>query len=165
MPVSRNQPLGFAANTKRNMQHIRAARLDGAPVHEVTQIANSLLGLIVVPFEKGVVPPSLKKVPLELLSKSGWPSWHFELEISETLGSLIHHLRNAVSHGRMIFSSDNAEPSKVEITVEDWKRNATAPYWKARINGAELQKFCEAFITLLRQDHLDLSSSSRTLHT
>jgi hypothetical protein len=136
------------------MQHIRAARLGGAGVHEVTQSTNSLLGLVVIPFQRGIVPPNVGDLTLEHLSLNGWPTWDFELASTRTLGSLIYHLRNAVAHGRMTFSSDSAEPSEVEIVVEDWKKNATEPYWRARISGAELQRFCDEFIKLLRSAHL-----------
>jgi hypothetical protein len=149
--MSRNHPLTFSANTDGNLRCIRAARLANDPtVHEVTQIANSLLGLIVFPFEKGFIRNSLKELRLDQLVADGWPNWQFEPgSETETLGELICHLRNAAAHGRMKFCSDSREPSEVPIKIEDWKQNAKAAYWKASIVASDLQTFCEKLIKLL----------------
>lgn len=150
--MSRNHPLTFAANTRRNLQCIRAARLANDPtVHEVTQIAYSPLGLIVFPFEKGFIPNRLKELTLDQLVGDGWPSWQFEPgSETQTLGDLIYHLRSAAAHGKMKFLSDSREPNDVPIKVEDWKPEAKAAYRKASIVASDLRFFCERLIELLQ---------------
>jgi len=65
------------------------------------------------------------------------------------VGDLVYHLRNAVAHGHVRFSSDDRDPAQVAIEVEDYKPNAQAPYWCARITADDLRAFCFRFIDLL----------------
>ena len=41
---------GFAQRTRKNLLYIEEASRSGADVHAVTQIVNSLLGLVVFPW-------------------------------------------------------------------------------------------------------------------
>ncbi len=52
LPISRNRPRHFAERTQKNLRYIQAAREQREGVHEVTQIVNSLLELVVFPWEK-----------------------------------------------------------------------------------------------------------------
>src|SRR6476619_4774198 len=138
--VDRNTISGFSRRTRTNLSFITFARNMGAEVHVVTQLIVSLLGLIVFPYEhhKRSGHLSLANHKLSDLAKSGWPEWNFLLGNSENLEDLIYHLRNALSHRRVSFSSDSR--SLAEVTVEFWdqKINAPNPYCGASINGAHL---------------------------
>jgi hypothetical protein len=147
----RNHPLGFAERTSKNLQHIEAV-YGKANIHVVTQVANSLLGLIVFPWEKRLKKGLAKDVArkkLKALAKQGWPEWKINLGTSETLGDLVRHLRNAVAHGRMEFSSDHPDPSLVMVDVRDCEQGKTTPYWSAEIGAVELRDFCLKFIEVL----------------
>ncbi len=146
--ASRNDALGFAARTRKNLEHIERAYEGGTDVHVVTQLANSLLGLIVFPREKNF-DSHVKTLELKDLAGQGWPPWHLSKGESGTLGDLVYHLRNAVAHGHVRFSSDDRDPAQVAIEVEDYKPNAQAPYWCARITADDLRAFCFRFIDLL----------------
>ena len=50
--ISRNEPMGTVERTRKNLVYMRNARKAGADIHEVTHLLNSLLGLIVVPWER-----------------------------------------------------------------------------------------------------------------
>lgn len=52
---------------------------------------------------------------------------------AETLGDLIHHLRNAVAHRRVWFSSDRHEPRDVEVEFADAKSKMSPVHWQVRI--------------------------------
>ena len=146
--ASRNNALGFAARTRKNLDHIEKAYARNVDVHVITQLANSLLGLIVFPKEKNFYS-HVKALELQQLEAQGWPQWQIWKGERLTLGDLVDHLRNAVAHGHMAFSSDDREPGKVTIEVEDYKRNAKVPYWCARIQADDLRSFCLKFIDLL----------------
>lgn len=145
--TSRNDPLGFAARTRKNLEYIEQA-YGSADVHCVTQIANSLLGLIVFPYEKRF-DLHVKDLKLRELAARGWPQWQLLKGECETLGDLIHHLRNAVAHGHLKFSSDDREPARVAIIVEDYKKDKL--YWYAQIKADDLRTFCLRFIDLLEE--------------
>jgi len=146
--ASRNHALGFAERTRKNLEHIEKAFQTGADVHVVTQLANSLLGLIVFPWEKHFVA-RVETLKLDELVTQGWPQWAVSRGTCDTLGQLVRHLRNAVAHGHMTFSSDSRSVGEVAIEVADYRPGAAEPHWCARIEAAALRKFCTRFIQLL----------------
>jgi DNA-binding MarR family transcriptional regulator len=145
---SRNEVLGFAARTRENIDCIERAFRDKGSGHVVTQLVSSLLGLIVFPHEKNF-DASLKEIRLDRLAAEGWPRWEILKGKCETLGSLMHRLRNAVAHGRMRFSSDSRHMGDVTIEVEDWHPHARGPHWRARIGASDLRGFSLRYIALI----------------
>lgn len=147
---SRNHALGFAERTKKNLSHIETAFAAGADVHVVTQLGNSLLGLIVFPCERNFVG-GVANLKMSDLVERGWPHWEITLGYAHTLGQLIRRLRNATAHGRMSFSSDSRFPEEVYIEVEDFRPKENQPFWRARIKASDLRSFCLRFIDLIDQ--------------
>jgi hypothetical protein len=146
--LSRNDPLGFADRTRKNLKRIQTAYAANEDVHVVTQVGNSLLGLIVFPFERKIAG-GVADLKLSELSELGWPTWEITLGKANTLGQLIKHLRNATAHGRITFSSDSRRLEEVYIEVEDFRMKATEPFWRARIKASDLLTFCLRFIDLI----------------
>src|ERR1041385_4283083 len=72
--ASRNDVLIFAARARDNLQYIEEAAQDGVPVHPITQLALSLLGLIVFPHEQHL-DQTLRSRRLDHLIAAGWPRW------------------------------------------------------------------------------------------
>lgn len=146
-PVTRDDAREFARRTLRNLNQIRSAVESGGDAHLVTQLANSLLGLIVFPWESDVID-SVADVPLADLAQRDWPSWTVhqdddEKEKTKTLGRLAYHIRNAIAHRRLSFSSDSPIPRQVVLHVHDCKSEGAPAYWRASINAEDLSGFCE----------------------
>ncbi len=93
----------------------------------------------------------VKRLSLDNLTGGGRPAWDIYLGSSETLGDLVYHLRNAVAHGHLVFSSDSRDQDDITIEVADHKPGDRAPYWRARIGAPELKQFCLRFIRLLEE--------------
>lgn len=146
--TSRGHALGFAERTLKNLEFIEKAYAEGNDVHVVTQLAVSLLGLIVFPWEQLFVK-HLKKISLNALVRKGWPQWEISLGTCRTLYDLVWHLRNAISHGHLDFSSESRVMDDVDLVVEDYEYLAKDPNWRARISVKELRNFCLRFINLL----------------
>ncbi len=111
------------------------------------ELVTSLLGIVVFPWEAGALK-HLESLSLIALEAEGWPHWDVQLDVKDdtkTLGKLTGHLRNAASHRRLIFSSDDREMHKVDIEFEDAPNKRASPNWRARINAADLATFCERF--------------------
>jgi hypothetical protein len=144
----RNHALGFAERTRKNLAYIEAAFSSGADVHVVTQLANSLLGLIALPVERDLARP-FRDLQLNELIKQGWPRWVINRGDCQTLEELLRHLRNAVAHGHMLFSSDSRLLEKVAIEFADFKRGAVEAHWVARIQGPGLRDFSLSFSRLI----------------
>jgi hypothetical protein len=53
--ASRNESEGFAQRTRENLEFITHAKQQGSHVHVVTQLVNSMLGLVIFPWEAAVL--------------------------------------------------------------------------------------------------------------
>ncbi len=89
MQVSRNQGKGFAQRTRKNLDHIRQVynssphdHLAAREVHVVTQLVNSLLGIVVVPYERYSNADFLK-VSLDDIAIQDWPKWVITKKLSQ----------------------------------------------------------------------------------
>ena len=117
--------MGIERRTMTNLDFVkevfdRSPDKETAPVHIVTQIVNSLLGLLILPYEKQWALYK-DEAKLEELYAAGWPEWNLLLPKPgepETLGKLAWHLRNAAAHGDYSFSSDSRDPLEVILTVK-----------------------------------------------
>lgn len=157
MLPSRNDVLGFAERTRRNLEYIEEVKAEDptAPVHVVTQLTLSLLGLIVFPYHW--LPKDTKNAildkPIAEMETEGWLGWSIKLDARDdtiTLDKLLGHLRNAVAHGRMRFTSDSPSLEKVVVKVEDKPLNEGAAInWRAEIHGPRLREFCVGFLNFL----------------
>ena len=122
MPASRTTTLGFAQRARKNLVSVKKAfdskeDIHWKDVHVVTQLVNSLLGIVVVPRERDREKLRLSKTLKELYD-NGWPRWNIPCDIRDTcntcekcqetatLDDLIWHLRNAAAHGHFEFVGD-----------------------------------------------------------
>lgn len=163
LTISRNDPLGFAKRTWKNLEFIENAYSNhnsNPDVHVVTQIVNSMLGLIVFPYASQFDSRAeliFKKVGCLRLDNldSNLQLWNVQEntynEKCEVLGDLIKHIRNGASHRRVRFSSDSPNPSCVFIEICDQDNSKKQKRWKASIRADHLLSFCLAFIKLLEK--------------
>jgi len=111
----------------------------------------SLLGLIVFPWATGF-QESVESLPLECVK--GEAHWKIELGERETLKKFGKHLRNAVAHRRVEFSSDSGDFDDVRITFRDKANGKDAVInWCATISAADLRTFCLGLIDLLENSN------------
>lgn len=141
----RNECEEFAKRTKKNFEHIEQSKEDGKDVHVVTQLANSLLGLVVFPWEKEV-ENRMEEIELRAPSWPQWGEWEVTVADCHTLADLIKRLRNAIAHAHILFDSDSPDLDQVVFEFEDWGPKGEELVWRARIRGTELQKFCLQFV-------------------
>jgi len=96
----------FISRTEKNLRAIEKLSQKGESVYEVTQLINSLLGLVVYPKER------LKKIPeitWETMIEQEWPLPTGENAQVSGLKQLIRYMRNAVAHFDIEFIADNNE--------------------------------------------------------
>ena len=99
----------IARRTEKNLGFIKAEfdRMgEDSPVHVVTQLVNSLLGMVILPREQYLELLN-EETDLGQLVSEGWPEWNVTKGKADTLGQLARHIRNATAHGRLTFSSDS----------------------------------------------------------
>jgi hypothetical protein len=148
MAINRNDAFEFARYTRCNLECIESAKASGNhEAHQVTQLMLSLLGLIVFPWATNF-KESVESRPLE--DVRGGEYWRMQSGERGTLKQFGKHLRNAVAHRRVEFSSDSGDYDKVDITFRDKPSNKDAPInWITSINAAHLRIFCMDLIKLL----------------
>lgn len=141
----------FARRTQQNLAAIRELRPAGQPVYEVTQLINSLLGLLVFPKEEffQVIP----NTPVALLRRDGWPIPEVAPGYQQVrnLRELIRYLRNAVAHFNIEFLpkplSNMGTPEIEGLRVwNTWEGRKT---WEATLTLDELEGITERFIAIV----------------
>ena len=157
---TRNDVLEFGRRTRRNFEFIENAHEENpeAPVHVVVQLTLSLLGIVIFPYEKADGLETVFATTLAEIEGKGWLGWSIKLDsppqnrtLTETLGRLFEHIRNAAAHGGLNFDSDSRSLSDVTITAEDKPSTAKGQpprpvNWRAEIEGLQLRKFCLSFL-------------------
>jgi hypothetical protein len=148
--VRRNDALVFVAHTKKNLEYIEQGLARHDDVHPVTQLVNSLLGLVVFPWEKSVLDASKTK-NLHALYTQGWPQFAMTVGAAKctTLYTLVRRLRNATAHGNISFSSDSLDFAEVMIVVEDYGQDEDIPHWRAEFGADALRAFCFRLIEFI----------------
>lgn len=103
-----------------------------------------MLGLVCFPWETLVLDRA-KQIRFDTLAEDGWPQFIVTLGRCDTLHDLLRHLRNAVAHGRMTYSSDSLNPNEVEIRFEDRLNKNSPVNWVASLRADNLMEFCLRF--------------------
>lgn len=139
----------FARRTALNLKAVESIQRDNpdAEVFEVTQLVNSLLGLIVFPKER--YHNSIPELSLEELVKDGWPAPRVqgEWQTPADLRSLMKYLRNAVAHFNIEFEAAGGQITGVRIwnvDLESKRKN-----WEARYTVWELRVLVEKAVEML----------------
>lgn len=133
----------FSRRTLRNLDAIRRLERDGDDVYPVTQLWNSLLGLVVLPREREV---RLPKWRMTRLYAEGWPQISLSAgHENMTLSSLVYNLRIAVAHFNVEFSEDEKhEISSIKVWTSALDENNLpikgSAAWEARIGVDDLER-------------------------
>jgi len=109
----------FARRTLLNLDYMQAQADRGVEdVYPVTQLWNSLLGLVVLPRELDV--NSLPETSMLQLRTEGWPQFPTTAgEEPRTVHDLVTHLRHAVAHFNVEF---NTGPERAITSLTIWSR-------------------------------------------
>ena len=142
----------FARRTRQNLEFVEQHRDDPEiEVYEVTQLINSMLGLLVFPQQKYV--DQIPKTALTDLEAKGWPSIKTTKGAlpTQTLNSLVRHLRNSISHFNIEFLANNQMGTIRGVRL--WNTTdgtTTGPRnWEAELTLIELRKIADKFIEML----------------
>jgi len=130
----------FARRTLANLEYIEAQR-NNRDVYEVTQLINSLLGLLVFPQQR--FWERIKPVPL---SELPWAEFHMRTghDRCTDLQQLVRYVRNSVSHFNVDFGRETGEIKQIEM----WNYNPRTERvdWRADITVEGLRDFAYHFI-------------------
>lgn len=142
----RGEVLGFAERTRRNLDYVHGAYEGGEPVHLVTQVVLSLLGIVVFPWERHGRALGFDRSLAEL-EALGWPAWQAKAGSypPKKLDHLVRRLRNATAHNNIAFDSDSRDPAKVNVSFTSYNEDETWQ-WTGIIRADRLLVFCHLFL-------------------
>jgi hypothetical protein len=144
----------FALRTLSNLDHIKMLK-GSQGTYPVTQLWNSLLGLIVLPHENHRY--KIPDRPMREYEAEGWPHITMDGTEPESLRDLLHNLRNSVAHFNVDFIvGRDREISAVKVWTE---ANSSGPRrakgsvdWVGRIRVEDLERLARLIAkTYLRQ--------------
>jgi hypothetical protein len=141
----------FARRTKANLAVIDRLRASGNEVYEVTQLVNSLLGLLVFPQQEFV--DRIPEKTLDQLRQDGWPIPNVRGNFRQVsdLRQLIRYLRNAIAHFNVQFLGDGQGQIR---GLRVWNEKRSVKTWEAELSVDDIRGIAERFITLLETQEL-----------
>ena len=116
-------------------------------VYEVTQLINSLLGLIVLPQQN-----YFDEIPLTLadLERAGWPRPSIQGKLPKDLNNLndlMRYVRNSIAHFNIEFFADHTGEIR---GLKIWNVNrAEEVNWTAQLSLTDLRLLLEKFTNLI----------------
>jgi hypothetical protein len=148
---------GMAQRTLKNLDYLEGAQKDGADVHLVTQVVNSLLSLLVFPVEKEKIffhsfcgkslpscidpsPADIARVCATITRIVPGVSLHVRMfGECPNVAKFFKRIRNAISHKNVDFDSDSLSLYDVWITLKD-RKDEKAPFdWEIAMTAADLR--------------------------
>lgn len=146
----------FAQRTRHNLEFVRQAhRRDPTSVYEVTQLINSMLGLLVFPRERYV--DSIPDKTLAELMADGWPIPKVVDGFSQVpnLNQLFRVLRNSISHCNIEFISDSRTLELKGLTVWNTHPRNGNTTWKATLTLEQLEELTDRFLDMLLNEIIE----------
>jgi len=135
----------FIARTQKNLIAIECLKEKGVEVYEVTQLLNSMLGLLIFPKERRLYE-KIQPKSWDTMVEEGWPLPSGDNAHVSDLEELIRHMRNAVAHCKFNLTTDHDEISSIEF-------RDIPSLWTGVYDVASLRKFVYMFL-----DHIQSSS-------
>lgn len=141
----------FISRTEKNLRAIEKLSREGESVYEVTQLINSLLGLLVYPKENFF--EEIPEITRETMIKQGWPLPDEEISQIQNLRELVKNMRNAVAHINIEFSANKNEIEGIRFkkyAIHDKDREN--PRWIGVYKLEPLKKFVNMFLARLSKN-------------
>lgn len=139
----------FAKRTQANLELIERLSQENpnSEVFEVTQLINSMLGLLVFPKEEYF--DSIPEKSFDELRHDGWqlPRTRGDYPQVRNLRELIRYLRNSISHFNIEFQANDLTYQIYGLKV--WNKNRGVKNWEAEFTIVELRDLTYRFIELL----------------
>jgi len=141
----------FIARTQKNLIAIECLKDISCKVYEVTQLLNSMLGLLIFPKERFFEKIQNKR--WDMMVKEEWPLPSEDYSHVSDLKQLITNMRNAVAHCNIELIPEHGEIISIEFRDYPWGDNHKEPHWKGVYDVASLRKFVDMLL-----DHIQSSS-------
>lgn len=143
----------FAERTRQNLDYIERSVEGGEEVYDITQLVNSMLGLLVFPQQRYF--NNIPKTPLKDLREDGWPDVQVigDFQAPKDLRLFMRYLRNAIAHFNIEFIADEKRQLHgIRVWNIDTRNPKHPKNWEAELSFAEIRIIVEKFITLIVEE-------------
>jgi hypothetical protein len=155
----RNVVRDFAERTQKNLEAIEKLQQEqpDGEIYEVTQLVNSMLGLLVFPQQRYI--NSIPETPLADLANQGWrvPVTIGEYPDVKTLRELVRYMRNAIAHFNIKFIADDVSHQIAGLHL--WNMRRGEKTWETKLKLEDLREITERFIELILEETDDQQAS------
>ncbi|HBG59221.1 MAG TPA: HEPN family nuclease [Anaerolineaceae bacterium] len=142
----------FIARTQKNLKAIECLKQKGGEVYEVTQLLNSMLGLLIFPKEK--LYKKIQPKNWDMMVKEGWPLPSGDNAHVSNLKQLVRNMRNAVAHFNIELVNDGNEITGIRFgSFSKPDSHREGPHWTGMYDIASLREFVNKL-----SEHLQSSS-------
>ncbi|MBI1802631.1 MAG: hypothetical protein HY259_09520 [Chloroflexi bacterium] len=143
----------FIERTQKNLELIETLKANdpNMEVYEVTQLINSLLGIIVLPKEAQFT--QIPTTPLADLKQQGWaiPPIIANHPKTPNLRELIRYMRHAVAHFNIEFITDGYNLTGVKLWNVDPRTRPGIKDWEVCLSLVELRDLTKRLSAILKQ--------------
>ncbi len=139
----------FATRTQHNLRIITDCQRSGNEAYEVTQLINSMLGLLVFPQQRYY--ERLPSLTMSRLRELGWPEPILKGDIGELedLRELFRYLRNGIAHFNLDFTATDGVLDGVVIWNHPGGNPRKPRDWQVTLRLQELAEITDRFIDLI----------------
>lgn len=145
----------FIDRTQKNLAVIEGvAKAKDDEAYEVTQLINSLLGLVVLPREKALINDS---DTVESLEADGWvfPSTNANFKRPKRLGQIVRLMRNCIAHWSITFLSEGNKIAGIHFVHKNKigrkKKRREVIDWEGSMKVDELRSFVQNLAGLAKR--------------
>jgi hypothetical protein len=148
----KNLVADFAERTLKNLETLRDVQQTEPQreLFEVTQLVNSMLGLLVFPQQRYV--NEIPEVTLTELEAKGWllPKTVSGFKVPKNLRELFRFLRHSIAHCNVEFIPDRDQQiSGIRLWNYEGGRKENGKNWEAELSINQLERLTRRFIRLL----------------
>jgi len=141
----------FISRTEKNLRAIEKLSQEGESVYEVTQLINSLLGLLVYPKENFF--EEIPEITRETMIKQGWPLPDEEISQIQNLRKLVKNMRNAVAHFNVELITDKNEIEGIRFkNYRTYDKDREKPLWIGEYRLEPLKRFVDMFLARISKN-------------
>ena len=142
----------FARRTLANLNALKSMRDQNPEVqfYEVTNLINSMLGLLIFPQQAFV--DNIPLTPLSELEATGWPIPRLTGKFAQVqnLNQLVRYLRNAIAHCNVKFmAGDRDQIVGLVVWNNDTRKLGSPKTWEAEMTLDEVEKIARQFVALI----------------
>ena len=139
----------FARRTLDNLNNFDNQTQNGLSYYEVTQLINSLFGIIIFLNSKGMVNTN-KEIEFYGVSVN-WLNKSFKRKSDKNMVGIIRHLRNSLSHGEII--PNQKEGKIIGFRFSDIDFDTKIKFWQLDLDIPTIRKIAEDLVAAIPKKH------------